>query len=194
MNTRSSESDAVTAAPAVVDWTVTVTETLPDCPSVKAGWERIATQTKWSEWRSESKLRKKDVTTSLVPPATEPLQAGDKYVVNVGWFMKIRCCVLESSGTAAGEDGEMVFDATGTALGGIVRARFRFTIFRDDDGMVRARAQEKIMYLPLLLPAKETLESEHRQTFRDLNRSFLAQRGSSLYSGDNGPASPTCSF
>ncbi len=179
MNRRSSKSDASTAASADVDWTVTVTEPLPDCPSVKTGWEKIATQTKWSEWRSESKLRTKNVTTSVVPPATEPLQAGDKYVVKVGPFMKIRCCVLESSSTSAGEDEEMVFDAKGLALGGIVRARFRFTIFRNDDGMVTARAQEKIVSLPFFLPAKEILESEHRQTFRDLNRSFLTQPGSS---------------
>lgn len=174
MNRRFSASVAAAAAPADVDWTITVTEPLPDCPSIEAGWERIATQTKWGEWRSESKMRGKDVTTSVVPPATEPLQAGDEYVVKVGRSMKIRCRVLESSVTATGEDGEMVFDATGLALGGVVRVRFRFTIFRGDDGMVIARAQEKIMSLPFLVPPKETLESEHRHTFRDLNRSFLA--------------------
>ena len=174
MNRRSFASVATAAAPADVDWTVTVTEPLPDCPSIEAGWERIATQTKWGEWRSESKMRGKDVTTSVVPPATEPLQVGDKYVVKVGKFIKICCRVLESLGTATGDDGEMVFDAMGLALGGVVRARFRFTIFRDDDGMVMARAQEKITSLPFLVPSKETLESEHRHTFRDLNRSYLA--------------------
>ena len=172
MNRRFSASvSAVT--PGEVDWTVTVTEPLPDCPGIEAAWERIATQTKWGEWRSESTMRGKDVTTSIAPPATEPLQAGDEYVVRVGRFMKIRCRVLESSGIAPGEDGEMVFDAAGLALGGVVRARFRFTIFRGDDGMVMARAQEKIVSLPFLTPPKETLESEHRHTFRDLNRSFL---------------------
>jgi hypothetical protein len=173
MNRRSSTSDAETAELVEVDWTVTVTEPLPDCPSIEAGWERIATQTRWGEWRSESKMRGMDVTTSVVPPATEPLQAGDKYIVKVGRFMRIRCRVLESSGTATSEDGEMVFDATGVALGGIVKARFRFTIFKDDDGIVMARAQEKIVSLPFLAPPKQTLESEHRHTFRDLNRSFL---------------------
>jgi len=46
MGSRSSASDSV---PTAVDWMVTVTEPLPDCPSVRAGWERIATQSKWSE-------------------------------------------------------------------------------------------------------------------------------------------------
>ena len=123
---------AATAAPADVDWTVTVIEPLPDCSSVEAGWERIATQTRWGEWRSESKMRGKDVATTVVPPATEPLKTGDEYIAKVGRFMEIHCRVLESSsaGIAAGEDDEMVFDAMGVALGGIVRARFRFTVFR----------------------------------------------------------------
>ena len=73
-----------------------------------------------------------------------------------------------------GEDGAMVFDAIAVALGGVVRARFRFTVFRGDDAMVMARAQERITTLPFLAPAKETLEREHRHTFRDLNASFLA--------------------
>jgi len=167
---------AAIAAPADVNWTITVVEPLPDCPSVQAGWERIATQTKWGAWRSESRMRGKQVATTVVPPATEPLKRGDEYVVKVGRLMKIRCCVLESSslGTASGEDGEMVFDAIGVAFGGLVKARFRFTVFKDQDGVVTARAQEKIVSLPLLAPSKATLESEHRHTFKDLNESFLS--------------------
>ena len=174
MDRQSSASDNVTASPTAVDWMVTVTEPLPDCPSVLAGWEKIATQSKWGEWRSESKMRGQDVITTVVPPATEPLQAGDEYIVKVGKFMKIRCRVVESSSpdTPTGDDDEMVFDAKATALGGIVRARFRFTVFRDEDGTVMARAQEEIVSLPFFVPPKETLESEHKHTFRDLNRSF----------------------
>ena len=144
--------------------------TLPNCPSVEAGWERIATQTKWGEWRSESKLRGKGVTTTVVPPATEPLKTGDQYVVQVGKLMKIRCHVLESSLGAASD--EMVFDAKGVALGGVVNARFRFTVFRGKDGMVMARAQEKMISLPLLALSKRTLASERRHTLQHLNRSF----------------------
>ena len=172
MGSRSSASDAMKGAPNSVDWTVTVTEPLPDCPSVAAAWERIATQSTWGTWRSESKMRGPGVTTAVVPPATEPLQAGDAYVVNVGRFLTIRCRVLESRGDATGEHEEMVFDATGVALGGLVRARFRFTVFRGDDGVVMARAQERIASLPLVGPSKETLENEHRHTLRDLNASF----------------------
>jgi hypothetical protein len=166
--------DAERASPADVDWTVTVIEPLPNCPSVEAGWQRIATQTKWAEWRSKSKMRGKDVTTTVVPPAIEPLRTGDEYIVKVGRFLSIYCRVLESSslGTGTAKDGEMVFDAMGVALGGIVNARFRFTVFRGDDGVVMARAQEKIMSLPLITPSKRTLESEHRHTFKDLNNSF----------------------
>ena len=144
-------SGATTASADNLDWTVTVTEPLPDCPSVEACWERLATQTRWGEWRSPSKLRGADVVTSIVPPATEPLKEGDEYVVKVGRFMKIRCRVLESSSpdTTAADGGEAVFDATGVALGGIVKARFRFTVFRGVDDVVMARAQEKIRSLPL---------------------------------------------
>jgi|GEM_PF-1890864 len=177
MKRRLSLSDAAIAAPADVHWTVTITEPLPDCPSVEAGWERIATQTNWGEWRSESRMRGKDIATYLVPPATEPLKTGDEYIVKVGRAMKIHCRVLESSspGTATHEDDEMAFDAMGVALGGIVKARFRFTFFRGDDGVVMARAQERIKSLPFLTPPKETLESEHRHTFRDLNKSFVSR-------------------
>ena len=175
MNRRSSASAAQNAAPTAVNWAVTVTEPLPHCPDVRAAWERIATQSKWGEWRSVSKMRGPDVITTVVPPATEPLQAGDEYVVRIGRWMKILCRVLESSSpdAPAGTNGEMVFDASGTTLGGIVKARFRFTIFRDESGMIMARAQEKILSLPLFLPTRETLENEHRHTFRDLNESFL---------------------
>lgn len=171
--------DAAMAAPADVDWTVTVTEPLPKCPSVEAGWERIATQTGWGEWRSESKMRGGDVRVTVVPPAIEPLRAGDEYVVKVGRFMRIRCQVLESSppGAATGDGGAMVFDATGVALGGLVRARFRFTVFRGPDGVVMARAQEKIMSLSVLAPSAEILSEEHRHTFRDLNNSFASPSG-----------------
>ena len=167
-------TDAARASLGDVDWTVTVTEPLPNCPSVEAGWQRIATQTKWGKWRSESKMRGKDVTTTIVPPAKEPLQAGDEYIVKVGRLMNIRCRVLESStpGTGTGKDGEMVFDAIGVALGGIVNARFRFTVFRGGDGLIMAHAQEKLMSLPLITPSKKTLENEHRHTFKDLNDSF----------------------
>ncbi len=168
-------SQAAIAAPADVDCTITAIEPLANCLSVEAGWERIATQTRWGEWRSESKTRGKRVSTTVVPPATEPLKTGDEYIAKVGRFMEIHCRVLESSsaGIAAGEDDEMVFDAMGVALGGIVRARFRFTVFRGKDGVVMARAQERIKSLPFLTPPKETLESEHRRTFKDLNKSFL---------------------
>jgi hypothetical protein len=167
-------SRAALAAPTDVEWTVTVVEPLPNCPSVEAGWERLATQTRWGEWRSESKLRGPGVTTTLVPPATEPLKAGDEYIVNVSRFMTIRCRVLESSSpeAALGHGGDMVLDAVGVALGGVVTARFRFTVFTDNEGMVTARAQEKMFTLPFLLPSKETLESEHRHTLQDLDASF----------------------
>ncbi len=174
MDRRSSEPDAPTAAPDAVTWTVTVTEPLPDCPSVAAGWERLARQTTWGEWRTESAMRGTNVTTTLVPPATEPLHAGDEYVVKVGTVLRIRCRVLESSEAPSAEAGAMVFDASGVALGGIVRARFRFTVFRADDGVIMARAQERITTLPFLAPRTQTLEREHRHTFRDLNRSFVA--------------------
>ena len=164
--------EAAIAVPTEVDWAVTVTEPLPNCPSVEVGWERIATQTKWGEWRSESKMRGKGVVTTLVPPATEPLKVGDEYVVNVGRFMKIRCRVLESSIPPTNAGGEMVFDSIGVALGGIVKARFRFTLFRRDDGMVMAKAEEKIRSWPFLAPSVKTLESEHRHTFRELNKHF----------------------
>ena len=174
MAQRSPASDAGNSAPTAVDWTVTVTEPLPDCPSVRAGWERIATQSTWGAWRSESKMRGRDVVTTIVPPATEPLRAGDDYVVKIGRWMRIRCRVLESSApdAATGEDDALVFDAKGTALGGLLRARFRFTVFRDDGGTVMARAQERLDSLPFLLPPKATLEGEHQHTFRDLNASF----------------------
>lgn len=166
---------ATKASAADVDWTVTVTEPLPNCPSVEACWEKLASQTRWDEWRSASKMRGKDVTTSLVPPATEPLTVGEEYVVRVGRFMRIHCRVLESTAgdTVNGGDGEAVFDAMGVALGGLVKARFRFTVFRGEDGIVMARAQERIMSLSVLAPARETLENEHRHTFRDLDASFL---------------------
>ena len=170
--------DATTAAPADVDWTVWVVESLPDCPSVEACWEKLATQTTWGEWRSASKLRGEDIVTTLVPPATEPLKAGDEYVVSVGRFMRIRCRVLESSSpdTTAADGGVAVFDASGVALGGIIKARFRFTVFRGEDGVVMARAQERFKSLPLLAPSRETLEDEHRHTFKDLNESFHSRR------------------
>ncbi len=177
MRRRSTVSVIAVAAPPDVDWTVTVTEALPDCPSVRAGWERIATQSTWGAWRSESRMRGRDVVTTVVPPATEPLRAGDGYVVQVGRFLTIRCRVLESPGDATAEHGERVFDAAGMALGGLVRARFRFTVFRGDDGVVMARAQERIASLPLVGPSKETLANEHRHTFRDLNASFRTEFG-----------------
>ncbi len=173
MNRPISRLDTLTAELPDAYWTITVTEPLPECPSVEAGWEKIAAQTKWGEWRSESALRK-NVTTLVIPPAVEPLQTGDAYIVKVGRFLRIHCRVLESSKPATPDIGNMVFDASGTALGGLVRAHFRFTIFRDDNGIVTACAQEKIMSFPFLTPSKIILESEHRQTLRDLNRSFLA--------------------
>ena len=171
MGRRSSTPDAPTTT-VDVGWTVTVTEPLPDCPSIAAGWERLATHTTWGAWRTESAMRGKNVTTTVVPPATEPLQTGDEYVVKVGHLLRIRCRVLESTATPSSEDGAMVFDALGVALGGIVRARFRFTVFRGDDGVLMARAQEKITTLPFLTPRTATLASEHRHTLRDLNTSF----------------------
>lgn len=169
------QPDTFTHSPTDMDWTTTVTEPLPDCPSVEAAWERLATQTRWPEWRSASEMRSADVVTTLVSPATEPLRAGDEYVVSVSRFMRIRCRVLESSvGRTPGPDGEMVFDAVGVALGGLVKARFRFTLFRGHDGTVMARAQEKVDSPSVFAPKKETLANEHKHTFRDLNASFVA--------------------
>jgi hypothetical protein len=97
--------------------------------------------------------------------------------VRVNRALQIRCRVLASSGGATGEHEEAVFDATSVALGGLIRARFRFTVFRGDDGVVTARAQERMASLPLVGPSKENLANEHRHTFQDLNASFLAERG-----------------
>lgn len=181
MRRRPSTPTGAVVTPGDADWTVTVTEPLPDCPSVEAAWERLATQTRWQEWRSQSKMRGRGVTTAVVPPAIEPLMRGDEYVVRVGRLLKIRCRVVESSSPdSAGErDEEMVFDATGVTLGGMVKARFRFTIFKTEDGIVTARADEKLTKLPFLSPSKTTLESEHRHTLKELNRSFVSPPPSS---------------
>lgn len=174
MHRRSSAPDASAAAPEDAAWTVTVTETLPDCPRVAAAWERLATQSTWGEWRTTSAMRGPNVTTTVAPPAVEPLRTGDAYVVKVGALLRIRCRVVESPGAPDDEDGAMVFDATGVALGGIVRARFRFTVFEGHDGVVTVRAQERITTLPFLAPRASTLANEHRHTLRDLNQSFVA--------------------
>ncbi len=164
-----------TRSAADVEWTTTVTARLPDCPSVRAGWERLATQTRWPEWRSASEMRSVDVATTLLPPATEPLSAGDEYVVRVSRFMNIRCRVLESFGGSESEPRpEAVFDAVGLTLGGLVRARFRFTLFTTEDGTVVARAQEKVDSPSFLSPDRKKLAREHEHTFRDLNESFLS--------------------
>ncbi|MFU8887222.1 MAG: hypothetical protein ACNA8N_01325 [Trueperaceae bacterium] len=125
-------------------------------------------------------MRGRDVVTTVVPPATEPLQAGDAYVVKVGRWLRIRCRVVESSApdaAAASDEAALVFDATGTALAGLLRARFRFTVFRQPGGPVMARAQERLDALPFLVPSRETLANEHRHTFSDLNASFRAKLG-----------------
>ena len=172
-------SAAAVAAPSDVAWLVTVTEPLPDCPSVHAAWTRIATQSTWGSWRSESKMRGPEVVTTVVSPAKEPLQTGDAYVVKVGRWLRIRCRVVESSvpDAATSDETARVFDATGTALGGLLRARFRFTVFREPGGPVMARAQERLDALPFLVPSRETLANEHRHTLRDLNLSFRAGGG-----------------
>ena len=147
-------SATAVAAPNDVAWLVTVTEPLPDCPSVRAAWARIATQSTWGSWRSQSKMRGPDVVTTVVPPATEPLQAGDAYVVRVGRWLRIRCRVVESSApdAATSDEAARVFDATATALGGLLRARFRFTVFRQPGGAVMARAQERRAAVPRPVP------------------------------------------
>lgn len=179
MKRKQSTAGAANAAPTDVDWSVTVTERLPDCPSVEVAWERLASQATWVEWRSPSKMSGEGVVTTLVPPATDPLEAGDEYVVRVNRFIKIRCRVIESSSRPKTAGGERVFDALGMSLGGMVKARFRFTVFDGEDGVVTARAQEKITALPVFIPPVETLESEHRHTFKALNASFAAPSSSS---------------
>lgn len=84
--------------------------------------------------------------------------------------------VVESSApdAATSDEAARVFDAMGTALGGLLRARFRFTVFRQPGGPVMARAQERLDALSFLLPSRETLANEHRHTLRDLNLSFRA--------------------
>lgn len=171
--------NAATSRSDDTDWTITVTEPLPDCPSVLAGWTRLATQSDWAAWRPQSKMRGPGITTTPIPPATEPLTTGDEYLVRVNAFLKIRCRVLASphlSGTTP-DDREMVFDATGTALAGLVKARFRYTVFLAEDGTVMARAQERMSAMPLLSPSKQTLENEHRTTLRALNDSFRNPAG-----------------
>lgn len=170
------------AAIDAVGWTVVVTETLPSCPSTEAAWTKIATQTRWGEWRTPSKMRSDQVVTTLVPPAVEPLQhTGDEYRVQIssnGWCCTpvIWCRVIESSSSTKKEKEETaVFDATGVMLGGMIKARFRFTFFLNDEGVVTGQVQEKIQsfLLPwLLLPPKDVLEEEHRHTLHDLNQSF----------------------
>ena len=66
----------------------------------------------------------RNVVTSVVPPVTEPLQAGDDYVEKVGrWMNRCRALASSSPGAPAGERDAMVLDAQGTALSGIARAR-----------------------------------------------------------------------
>jgi len=67
-----------TPAPSDVDWSVTVVAPLPHCPSVAAAWERIATQTRWSEWRSESKIPGSDASTSTSFASTSSVAFGGR--------------------------------------------------------------------------------------------------------------------
>jgi hypothetical protein len=172
--------DMITAASAT-DWMVTLTEPLPNCHSVYDAWERLATITQWYKWRSASPMRGDNVTTVLLGDATEPLQTGDEYIVKVGPMLSIHCHVLESSSLSSspsqGDDDKseetiMVLDSVGRALCGLIRARFRFTIFRGKDGIITAQAQEQMHSFAFLLPSKEVLENEHRHTFQELNASF----------------------
>jgi len=186
------------------DWTVTLTEILPNCPNVQAAFEKLATPTQWDKWRPPSPLRSAKERTTIVSSSTadstntnktdgathsasEPLSCGDEFVVHVDPWMKVVCRVVESSAplsqehkTKKSDATTRVYATTARALGGLVQAHIRFTvssIFGAQPGreVVQVTVQERIQSpVPCLLPSRAVLQHEHEHTLHHLNASFVA--------------------
>ena len=150
-----------TAPADTIQWKVEVVESMPDVTDLVEAHAMLASPTKMKEWRS-SDFAKMKITTK----ATEPLQTGTDYQVQVG-PMSMTASVSESTSSA---DGPYVFDAYGVALFGAIGQRLRMTLFRNDDGIICGKAQEvSIGSLKFLSPSVAKMTSEHKTMFQELN-------------------------
>lgn len=146
-----------------VDWLVTVEEPMPDCPDCQAAFAKIASPSKYGDWRS-SLVAKAKVT--IVPPAVEPMKTDDEMKSRFGCITS-SATVVESKST----EDDCVFDIFGQCCCGLAKGRLRFEIYKKD-GVVTGKVQEKQYGCSCLLPPKGTVEKEHRTMLKELNDTF----------------------
>jgi hypothetical protein len=148
-----------------VEWRVEVIQPMPDVTDLQEAISMCASPNKMKERRS-SKFMKVTITPS--GDAKEPFKQGDEYYCSLG-PIKIASHVLESSSS---EEGPCVVDTSARGLCGLLKVRLRFTIYKNEAGVLCGKAQEAHLGMKFLFPAPATVELEHRTMFEEHNEVF----------------------
>jgi hypothetical protein len=146
------------------DWDVEFTMELQDCLSIELAFSRVASPSKMKDWTTMDFARSSFIT--LPDGMEEPLKQGDEYLLTVGPLTGIaKVSLLETSATRC------VFEVSGSMLWGMVKNKFRTTIYQKE-GAIYGRTQEKFVKGRPLANGDDYVRKQHETLLRDLNRVF----------------------
>ena len=146
------------------EWTVEVDVPLPHCPSAQAAYEKLASPTKWKEWRSSEFVK---IKCQAGKGVSEPVKTNDEW-----FFYPFIFTFTNKAIEAEATDDTAVMDAVGRGLFGLMHARLRFDVYKNDKGEWMGKAREKHMRGRWMFPKDDVIRGEHRTMFQELDKLF----------------------
>jgi hypothetical protein len=150
------------------DLLVSCSGSIPDCRNLQTAFDRLASPSKTHEWCSNDFSKFK---ITLDESITEPLKEGDTFSINIAGLLKSSALVTQSGET---EKGIFVYEVVGSALLGIIKNRFRSTLFKDDNGVIMLQTQVVFLYGGLfLVNSKDHVMQQHQLMIKEFNESWV---------------------
>ena len=146
----------------VENWYVEATHPLPNLPSIDEAYIKLASPSKWIEWRSSDFAKGKN---TALDGAKEPFKQSNKNQVKLGPIT----ITIEYTEVTKTSD-ELIIDTIGTAFFGFMKSRLRFHIYKDlQTGKFVGKAQENPTSMKWIFPSPKKIEMEHVTMFKELD-------------------------
>lgn len=148
------------------DWLVSCSGPIPNCKTLEAAFDRLASPSKTHGWCSNDFGKFK---IALGGSTTEPLKENDRFSISIIGPLKMSALVTQSGEI---EEGTFVYEVVGSALFGMIKNRFRSTLFKDNTGIIMLKTQEVFHSGGFMVNSKEHVMEQHDTFIKEFNESW----------------------
>jgi hypothetical protein len=147
--------------------TISVSAAIPNFPNAAAVYEKLASPSKWKEWRS----KKHSIKLLGGTETKEPLEKDAEFIFGMG-IMRCTLKVLDCSGSSTTDGALLLFHECGGSFWfGLGKAHMRTEIATDNDGVVTVTVTET--QSGMIKPPEKEMREANETMLKDLNISFV---------------------